>query len=59
MTTDKSIAWAPEFGVLDDATKTVVRRAVEKARTEGTWKEDFRTGDVYAYSTLVVASPGA
>lgn len=38
-----------EFDIIDAETQEVVKRVVEKAREKETWKETFRTGDVYAY----------
>ena len=49
MTTEHEYSMGAEFDELDAETQAVVRRAVEKARTEGTCREIFRTGDVYAY----------
>ena len=49
MTTEHEYSMGAEFDELDAETQAVVRRVVEKARTEATWSETFRTGDVYAY----------
>ena len=49
MTTEHEYSMGDEFDELDAETQAVVRRVVEKARTEVTWRELFRTGDVYAY----------
>jgi hypothetical protein len=49
MTTEHEYSMGDEFDELDAETQAVVRRVVEKARTEAAWRELFRTGDVYAY----------
>ncbi len=49
MTTEHDYSMGDEFDELDAETQAAVRRVVDKARDEGTWREDFRAGDVYAY----------
>jgi hypothetical protein len=49
MTTEHEYSMGAEFDELDAETQAVVRRVVELAREKETWRELFRTGDVYAY----------